>query len=147
MSKRANKFFNERPFVKLVCHEMMGTTQHFIYFQFIEWSLFIGLCGLSAFFMHGVLDNYFSRKTSFAQSEESVTELPTITFCFPESNSPNIEYRYGIDFVIEYKLFYRNANTDSIFLREGSFTKTNVPMGMSKFNFWCHFFVNFRKLK
>ena len=62
-----------------------GTSQQTKYIQVIEWILYFGLCGLSAFFMHGVLEKFFSGKTSFTLSEESVKELPTIILCFSKS--------------------------------------------------------------
>ena len=98
----------------------MGTTQQVKYFQIIEYILFFGLCGLSGVFMHGVLDKFFSGKTNFSQSqEESITELPTITFCFSKPNKSITKYEYGSNFKIRYMIIDKNIlKYDSIFLKE-----------------------------
>ena len=70
---------------------MLGATQQTKYFIVIEWILFFGLCGLSGVFMHGVLHNFFSGKTSFSESEEVMKELPTVVLCF--SKGPYINNR------------------------------------------------------
>ena len=95
-----------------------GTSQQNKYIQVIEWILYFGLCGLSAFFMHGVLEKFFSGKTSFTLSEESIKELPTIILCFSKSDLRNIEYEYGTDFKIKLLTFYKN-NSSYVFLKEG----------------------------
>ena len=95
-----------------------GTSQQSKYIQAIEWILYFGLCGLSAFFMHGVLEKFFSGKTSFTLSEESVKELPTFMLCFSNSNLSNIEYEYGTDFKIKFQTSYRNSYP-YVFLKEG----------------------------
>ena len=103
---------------------MLGTTQQAKYFTVIEWILFFGLCGLSGVFMHGVLYNFFSGKTSFSESEEVLTELPTVVFCFTKLiGTKNVypEYEYGSDFKVEYRL-YIDAKRPSVFLKEGENT-------------------------
>ena len=47
-------------------------------FTILEWILFIGLGIVSGWFASGVLENFFSQKTSFAQYEKIVTEYPVI---------------------------------------------------------------------
>ena len=49
---------------------MLRSTQQDKYFQVIEWTLYFGLCGVSAIFMNGVLEKYLSRKTSFTPNFE-----------------------------------------------------------------------------
>ena len=44
----------------------------------LEWILFIGLGIVSGWFASGVLENFFSQKTSFTQYEKIVTEYPVI---------------------------------------------------------------------
>ena len=83
----------------------MGTTQHVKYFQVIEYILFFCLCGLSIVFMRGVLDQFFSGKTSFSQSEEPIKELPTIVICQQPKRNSNItkvhsSYFFKADFEI-----------------------------------------------
>ena len=82
---------------------MLGTTQ-VKSFVIIEWGLFFALCGLSLFFMKGVLDNYFSGMTSFTQSEGPLKEFPTVVLCFSVPNSRNTKYEYGSDFQIKYSV-------------------------------------------
>ena len=87
--------------------------------KIIEWFTFFGLCCLSAFFMSGVLDKFISGKTGFAQSEEPIKELPTITFCFSETKTSKlVEYEYGQDFKIEYRIWFGSDN-NTVILKEG----------------------------
>ena len=88
---------------------MVGTTHQTKYIQVIEWTLYFGLCGLSVFFMYGVLEHFFSGKTSFSQYDEPIMELPTIMLCFSKSDSMKTEYEYGSDFKILYKIYYKPA--------------------------------------
>ena len=101
--------------VKLVYAKMPSIIQ-VKYFKAIEWILFFVLCGISAVFMYGVLDKFFSGKTSFTQSESSIKELPTITLCFSNPDSRKTDYEYGSDFKIVYKSYNRQQ---SIILNEG----------------------------
>ena len=48
-------------------------------FNILEWILFIGLGIVSGWFASGVLDHFFSNKTSFSQYEEKVTQYPVVT--------------------------------------------------------------------
>ena len=88
---------------------MLRTTQQAIYFKVIEWCLFFGLCGLSAVFMRGVLNKFFSGKTSFTQSEDHIKELPTVTLCFSMPNTRMTEYEYGSDFKIDYQVYIQQG--------------------------------------
>ena len=89
------------------------------YFKFLNWILYLCLCGLSAFFMWGVLENYISGKTSYSQSEEPMEELPTITLCFSNKDSIKTTHEYGLDFKIKYGLTARDTLA-STFLIEGT---------------------------
>ena len=97
----------------------MRHVQHARYFQVIEYILFFGLSGLSVIFMHGVLIKFFSGKTSFSQSEESVKALPTIVICLNKQNSSKIEYEYGSDLQILYEIGHKNGKGEGILLTEG----------------------------
>ena len=100
---------------------MLGTTHQTKYGQVIEWVLYFGLCGLSVYFTYGVIDKFFSGKTSFSQHDVPVNELPTIVLCFSNKyDSRNIDYEYGSDFKIEYE-FYKNG-LHSVFLKEGEYS-------------------------
>ena len=50
--------------------------------NFLEWVLFIVLCIISIGFSYGVLDNFFSMRTSFSQNEEPVYDYPIIGIVF-----------------------------------------------------------------
>ena len=90
------------------------------YFTFIEWILYFCLCGLSAVFMNEVLDKFFSGKTSFSTSEETIKELPTIVLCFSKPNSRKPQYEYGSDFQIGYLISDKNWNNETFILKEGT---------------------------
>ena len=94
---------------------MLRSTQQDKYFQVIEWTLYFGLCGVSAIFMNGVLEKYLSRKTSFTQSERPIKELPSVLLCF--SNSRN--YVYGTDFRIKYQIELKDYPDQNMDLTEG----------------------------
>ena len=97
---------------------MVGTTHQTKYIQVIEWTLYFGLCGLSVFFMYGVLEQFYSGKTSFSQYDGPITELPTFMLCFSKSDSGVTEYEYGSDFKIKYEIIYKTDNVGA-FLKEG----------------------------
>ena len=86
----------------------MRASQQAKNFQVIEYILFFGLCLLSVVFMHGVLDKFFSGKTSFSQTEDYIKELPTIVICLNKPNSSKIEYEYGSDLQIWYEMRSRH---------------------------------------
>lgn len=70
-----------------------------------QWFVFLGLCGLSAFYMYNVLAKFLAEETSFNVYEEPIVEIPAITFCFSSPgdgkySSDTKIYRYGIDFNI-----------------------------------------------
>ena len=100
---------------------MLDNVHQTKYIQVIEWTLYFGLCGLSIFFMHGVLDKFFSGKTSLTHYDVPVRELPTIVFCFSKSDSGKTEYEYGSDFKIKYEI-YHNSNISGAFIKEGENT-------------------------
>ena len=81
---------------------MLSAKHQTKYIQVIEWTLYFGLCGLSVFFMYGVLEHFFSGKTSYSQYDEPITELPTIMLCFSKSDIGVTKYEYGYHFKIYY---------------------------------------------
>ena len=90
---------------------MLGTpTSQAKYLKLVKWVLYFGLCGLSAFFMWGVLDKYFSGKTGFTQIEAPIKEFPTITICFIIPKSSNSSYEYDLDFIIQYHIQYKSLD-------------------------------------
>ena len=85
------------------------------YIQIFEYTFFFGLCGLSVYFMYGVLDKFFSGKTSISMSEESIKELPSIMLCF--DNSKTVYHELGPDFKIKYEIIYPNYTKKKVYLR------------------------------
>ena len=47
-------------------------------FKIIEWILFIGFSIVAGLFASGVIQHFFSQKTSFSQLEEKITEYPVV---------------------------------------------------------------------
>ena len=54
----------------------------------LEWALLIGLTIASGWFAYGVLDNFFSRKSSFSQREEAVKLYPVIVIELRDFSGP-----------------------------------------------------------
>ena len=99
---------------------MLGTIHLGKYFQVIEYIFFFVLCGVSVYFMYGVLDKFFSGKTSISQSEVSVKDLPTIVLCLDKASSRKTDYEYGSDFMIQYGIYDKTwDNFEELFLYEG----------------------------
>ena len=71
--------------------------------NFLEWVLFIVLCIISIGFSYGVLDNFFSMRTSFSQNEEPVYDYPVIAIIFYHKASKvnladvEIQYEHGFN--------------------------------------------------
>ena len=116
---------------------MLGIEQNSKYFKVFKYIFFVVFLGLSVYFLYGVLETFFSGKTSISQSEVSIKELPWITLCFINFNSriPKYEYwlngrgaryeyvptkyEYGPDFIIQYEILDTKLKNSSIFLIEG----------------------------
>ena len=60
--------------IHIILDNIMGTLQQAKYFQIVEYTFFLSLCGLSVFLMYGVLDKFIAGKTSISQSEKSLKE-------------------------------------------------------------------------
>ena len=77
-------------------------------FRVLYWTLYLGLCFISGWFVSGVLDNYVSRKTSFSQDEEIATKRPVITIKFIPlvfGKYPVLNKNTWIDYCPSYKLW------------------------------------------
>ena len=72
--------------------------------KILEWVFFIGLSIVSGWFAKGVLQQFFSRKTSFAQYEDTVKDYPVISLgLFGKASGldlSNVKFRYGISRII-----------------------------------------------
>ena len=103
------------------------------FFKVIEWFIFICLLAVSAYFMYGVFEQYFSGKSSFTQSERRITELPSITMCFSSNGvfDGDVKYQYESDFKIEYLVEWPDKSVG--FLKEGkNFNKYNETIFLKK---------------
>ena len=56
----------------------------------LEWGLYLVLSLVSIWFASGVLDNFFTGKTSFALHEEPVTNHPVISIVFNHEINPSV---------------------------------------------------------
>ena len=71
-------------------------------FKTIEWIFFIVFSIVAVWFASGVLEQFFSQKTSFSQHEETVTDYPVVSIVLlgyqaSEVNLNNIEIKYGLN--------------------------------------------------
>ena len=66
---------------KRLCRKTIWTRRINVIFNSIDWILFLGFSILAAHFMIGVIDQYQEKTTSFSQSLEPITKMPTIVMC------------------------------------------------------------------
>ena len=61
-------------------------------FKIMEMICFVGFSIVAGWFASGVLEQFFSQKTSFAQLEEKVTDYPVITIAplFRQASNTNL---------------------------------------------------------
>ena len=68
-------------------------------FKILEWFFFIGFVIASGWFASGVLQQFFSHKTSFSQYKEKVTVYPVVSIFFErlasELNPSDVKIKYG----------------------------------------------------
>ena len=83
---------------KLICQKTRMGKRIKIFFKGIDWALFIGFCFLAGHFMKNVIDEYQAKKTSFTQSLEPITKLPSVVLCMKSS----LDWTYGIHINISY---------------------------------------------
>ena len=74
--------------------------QIMIIFKVIDWVLFMGFCFLAGHFMKNVIVEYGAKKTSFTQSLEPITKLPTVVICLEKEN--DFIWVYGKEVNISY---------------------------------------------
>ena len=111
-------------------------------FHVVEWSIFAILAGTSGFFMREVIQNYFSKATSFKMYDEKMEELPAITFCPLQEGT---SFEYGKDFEIKYSfddipLMERNNK-----LHHENFDETVAVQSLSTYPFENCFVVSSSK--
>ena len=86
-------------------HNLRCKIQRVAWLALVQWIVFLGLCGLSAYYIYTVLGKFFAEETSFKVYEEPIVEVPAITFCFSSPGDGKYSadkkiYRYDIDFNI-----------------------------------------------
>ena len=104
---------------------------HINYFKVLEWIIFIALCFVSIYLSRVVLNQFISERTSMAQSEEHIKELPTITFCFHKPELGKTSYEYGFDFKIKHILKIGD-DAESAILIEGNSTLLGGIVSLNK---------------
>ena len=91
---------------------MQSTLPKVKFFNLLDWTLFFGLCALSVYLMIEVFEKYIFKKSNFARSEESITELPVITFCISTNTENGKEYQLGKDFNATY--IFKNGENKTL---------------------------------
>ena len=89
---------------KLICQKpRLGKRMKQI-FKGLDWTLFVGFCLLACHFMNNVIVEYQAKKTSFTQSLEPITKLPTVVIC--------LESEYSWVYGKEVNITYETPHTD-----------------------------------
>ena len=76
-------------------------------FKILEWIFFIGFSIVALWFASGVLEQFFSHKTSFSQYEEEVSYYPVISIFFYDYQASEVNLNNT-------KIHYGNPNPDCI---------------------------------
>ena len=91
----------------------------------LYWTLYLGLWFISGWFASGVLDNYFSKKTSFSLDEEITTKRPVITINLQDNSGayPILNNNIWINYCPSYKLWpfqclYLDLGENDFFIKE-----------------------------
>ena len=58
-----------------------------VFFNIIEWSIYIGFCILAGLFVKDVWNQFHAKETFMGQSLQPITKLPTIVFCLESNDS------------------------------------------------------------
>lgn len=66
----------------------------------VEWTMFLGLCGISGLLARDVLEKFMANKSSFSIEMQEIKVQPTITICF--NGCINDPFEYNKDFTIWY---------------------------------------------
>ena len=88
-------------------------------FKIMEWILFIGFSIVAGWFASGVLEHFFSRKTSFSQGEEKDTIYPVVVILFLRHNASEVNLtnaaiiytEYIVQIIYIYHIFYQTATS------------------------------------
>ena len=90
---------------KLVCKKAKMATHINVIFNIIDWILFLVFSILAAHFMIDVIDQYQDKATSFSQSLEHITKMPTIVMCIEGNIISNYDKDIKLDYYAEGRYF------------------------------------------
>ena len=95
-------------------------------FKIIEWILFIGFIMASGWFSQGVLQQFFSNKTSFAQYKEKVSDYPVVYIVIncPDSEI-NLSY-WDVKYKASGMAGYQNLTLGENHLPNDNYNKTEI---------------------
>ena len=106
-------------------------------FKTLEWILFIGFVITSGWFASGVLQQFFSRKTSFSQHKEKVTDYPVVNFVLGRPSSEikpsEVEIRYKASGMAHYQYLEIGRN---YLYNHAKYNKTEKVILESLENMW-----------
>ena len=66
----------------------------------LEWTLLIGLCGISGILARDVVEKFMANKSSFSIEMQEIKVQPTISICF--NGCMSLPFEYNKDFKIWY---------------------------------------------
>ena len=95
---------------KRLCRKTIWTRRINVIFNSIDWILFLGFSILAAHFMIGVIDQYQEKTTSFSQSLEPITKMPTIVMCIEGDQITNYKREVKLDYYAEARYVLKREN-------------------------------------
>ena len=109
-------------------------------FKILERFFFIGLMIASGWFASGVLQHFFSRKTSFTQHKEKVTDYPVVNIMFgrlpSEVNPADVEIKYQSSGMAGVFSDYQPLEIGGNYLHNNKYNKTEKVILESLENKW-----------
>ena len=94
---------------KLLCGKARMAQNINVIFKSIDWIFFLSFSILAANFMIDVINQYQAKATSFSQSTESITKLPSIVMCIEGNQISNYSNEIHLNYAAEGKYkFYKN---------------------------------------
>ena len=105
-------------------------------FKIIEWILFIVFIVASGFFVSGVLQQFFSRKTSFSQYKEKVTDYPVVSIILhrnaSEFDPSDVQIKYKTSGMTDFQYLKLGKNN----LQNNKFNKNETVNLENLENIW-----------
>ena len=94
---------------KLICGKARMAQNINVIFNGIDWILFLSFSLLAANFMIDVINQYQAKATSFTQSMEPITNMPSIVMCIEGNQISNYSNEIHLNYAAEGKYkFYKN---------------------------------------